>query len=56
MPTGYEEMTVAQIADGAKALEPADARGRARVRAESREAQGRLSALESALKAKEESA
>ena len=41
MPSGYEDMTVAEIKDGASELEPADARRRARVRAGAREPQGR---------------
>ena len=41
MPKDYEGMTVAQVSEGAKELEPPDARGGARVRTGSRRAQGR---------------
>ena len=41
MPTGYEDLTVAQIKEQSAELEPPDARGRARVRAGPRQAQGR---------------
>ena len=53
---GYEEMTVAQISDGAKTWNRPDARGCARVRAGPRRPQGRDLGLQSALKAKEEDA
>ena len=41
MPTGYEDMTVAEIKSGVDRVEPADARSSARVRAGAREPQGR---------------
>ena len=41
MPSGYEEMTVAQVVRGREDVEPPDARGGARVRAGARGAQGR---------------
>ena len=56
MPAGYEQMTVAQVSDGAKTWNRADARGCARLREAHAARKGAIAALESALKAKEEDA